>query len=379
LILPQLVNLVKIDDDITSDKYGHYPDKRPIPALLDYGLILIDKPDGPTSHEVVAWVKRILSIEKAGHSGTLDPGATGLLPIGLGEGTKAIAVLLLGPKEYYALARMHATIAENKLRSVIAQFTGDIYQRPPQRSSVRRATRIRRIYGFELVDRYDRLMLLQVICQSGTYIRKIIYDIGEVLGPGATMVELRRTQVSNFLEKDHGFVKLHDLADAFEMYKQKNDDDTKLRKLIKPIEHCLEGIRGAVIRDTAVDALCHGAQLAVPGIVALPKDLRKNELVGIYTLKGEVVGLAEALMTKEEIEDNIKGVAFSMKRIIMKPGTYPKAWRTSPASSQSSSSSTPSPSASAKGNASTSSSTSQSTTTTTTTTATPSPTTAKSS
>src|ERR1041385_4646910 len=269
---------------------------------------------------------------------------------------------------------MHATIAENKLRSVIAQFTGDIYQRPPQRSSVRRATRIRRIYGFELVDRYDRLMLLQVICQSGTYIRKIIYDIGEVLGPGATMVELRRTQVSNFLEKDHGFVKLHDLADAFEMYKQKNDDDTKLRKLIKPIEHCLEGIRGAVIRDTAVDALCHGAQLAVPGIVALPKDLRKNELVGIYTLKGEVVGLAEALMTKEEIEDNIKGVAFSMKRIIMKPGTYPKAWRTSPASSQSSSSSTPSPSASSKSNASTSS-TSQSTTTRT---ATP-PTTAKSS
>jgi len=357
LILPQLVNLVKIDDDITSDKYGHYPDKRPIPALLDYGLILIDKPDGPTSHEVVAWVKRILNIEKAGHSGTLDPGATGLLPIGLGEGTKAIAVLLLGPKEYYALARMHATVAENKLRSVIAQFTGDIYQRPPQRSSVRRATRIRRIYGFELVDQYDRLMLLQVICQSGTYIRKIIYDIGEVLGPGATMVELRRTQVSNFLEKDHSFVKLHDLADAFEMYKQKNDDDTKLRKLIKPIEHCLEGIRGAVIRDTAVDALCHGAQLAVPGIVALPKDLKKNELVGIYTLKGEVVGLAEALMTKEEIEDNVKGVAFSMKRIIMKPGTYPKAWRTSPISSQSQSSSTPSPSASAKSNASTSSTT----------------------
>ncbi len=359
MILPQLVNLVKIDDDITSDKYGHYPDKRPISALLDYGLILIDKPDGPTSHEVVAWVKRILNIEKAGHSGTLDPGATGLLPIGLGEGTKAIAVLLLGPKEYYALARMHATVAENKLRSVIAQFTGDIYQRPPQRSSVRRATRIRRIYGFELVDRYDRLILLQVICQSGTYIRKIIYDIGEVLGPGATMVELRRTQVSNFLEKDHCFVKLHDLADAFEMYKQKNDDDTKLRKLIKPIEHCLEGIRGAVIRDTAVDALCHGAQLAVPGIVALPKDLKKNELVGIYTLKGEVVGLAEALMTKEEIEDNTKGVAFSMKRIIMKPGTYPKAWRTSPSSQSSSLSSTPLPPSSVERNTSSTTTTPQ--------------------
>ncbi|MFL6461756.1 MAG: RNA-guided pseudouridylation complex pseudouridine synthase subunit Cbf5 [Nitrososphaeraceae archaeon] len=339
MILPQLTNLVKIDDDITNDKYGHYPDKRPISALLDYGLILIDKPDGPTSHEVVAWVKRILKIDKAGHSGTLDPAATGLLPIGLGEGTKAISVLLLGPKEYYALARMHTTIAEDKLVSVIGQFTGDIYQRPPQRSSVRRATRVRKIYHFEMVDRYDRLVLLQVICQSGTYIRKIIYDVGEVLGPGATMVELRRTRVSNFSEREHDFTKLHDLTDAFEMYKQKNDDDTKLRKLIKPIELCLEGIRGAVVRDTAVDALCHGAQLAVPGVIALPKGLAKNELVGIYTLKGEIVGLAEALMTKEEIEDNIKGVAFSMKRIIMKPGTYPKAWRSSSSSSSSPSSS----------------------------------------
>jgi H/ACA ribonucleoprotein complex subunit 4 len=344
LILPQLTNLVKIDDDITNDKYGHYPDKRPISALLDYGLILIDKPDGPTSHEVVAWVKRILKIDKAGHSGTLDPAATGLLPIGLGEGTKAISVLLLGPKEYYALARMHTSIAEDKLVSVIGQFTGDIYQRPPQRSSVRRATRVRKIYHFEMVDRYDRLVLLQVICQSGTYIRKIIYDVGEVLGPGATMVELRRTRVSNFFEREHDFTKLHDLTDAFEMYKQKNDDDTKLRKLIKPIELCLEGIRGAVVRDTAVDALCHGAQLAVPGVIALPKGLAKNELVGIYTLKGEIVGLAEALMTKEEVEDNIKGVAFSMKRIIMKPGTYPKAWRSS--SSSSSSTSPPSSSSS---------------------------------
>jgi H/ACA ribonucleoprotein complex subunit 4 len=142
--------------------------------------------------------------------------------------------------------------------------------------------------------------------------------------------------VSNFHEKDHDFTRLHDLADAFEMYKQNSEDDAKLRKLIKPVEHCLEGIRGAVIRDTAVDALCHGAQLAVPGIVALPKDLKRNELVGIYTLKGEIVGLGEALMTKEEIEDNAKGVAFSMKRIIMKSGTYPKAWRTSSSSSSAS-------------------------------------------
>lgn len=325
MIFPQLRNLLKLDDDITNDSYGHYPNKRPISSLFDYGLILIDKPGGPTSHEVVAWVKRILHIEKAGHSGTLDPYATGLLPVGLGEGTKALSVLLLGPKEYYALARLHANIADESLTSVIKGFTGDIYQRPPQRSSVKRATRIRTIYQSEKLEEHDRLVLLRFICQAGTYIRKIIYDIGEVLGPGATLVELRRTQVSNLSEGDV-LVRLHDLADAFELYKEKNDDQ-KLRSLIRPVEHCLEGIRAAVIRDTAVDALCHGAQLAVPGLIAVPKDLKKCELVGVYTLKGEIIGLAEAAMTREEIEQNVKGVAFSMKRIIMKPGTYPKAWR----------------------------------------------------
>lgn len=323
--LPQLKNLVKVDDDITNENYGHYPDRRPIESLMYYGLILIDKPAGPTSHEVVAWVKRILEIDKAGHSGTLDPGATGLLPIGLGEGTKALSVLLLGPKEYYALARLHAHVSADKVQKVMSEFTGELYQRPPQRSSVKRVTRVRTVYEFDYLEDYDRLVLMRILCQAGTYIRKIIYDIGEVMSPGATMVELRRTQVSNLSEQD-GFVRLHDLADAYQRYKE-NKDDSKLRRLVLPIEHCLEGIRGVTVRDTAVDALCHGAPLAVPGVVALPKDLRVGELVGVYTLKGEIVGLGQAGMTKNEIEQNAKGIAFVMKRLIMKPGTYPKAWR----------------------------------------------------
>lgn len=323
--LPQLENLVKVDDDVTNDNYGHYPDRRPIESLLYYGLVLVDKPAGPTSHEVVAWVKRVLEIEKAGHSGTLDPGATGLLPVGLGEGTKALSVLLLGPKEYYALARLHSHVSDDRLKHVMHEFTGELYQRPPQRSSVRRVTRVRTVYEFDYLENYDRLVLMRILCQAGTYIRKIIYDIGEVLSPGATMVELRRTRVSNLSEQS-GMVRLHDLVDAFSRYKESKDDE-KLRRLIVPIEHCLEGIRGITVRDTAVDALCHGAPLAVPGVVAVPGDLRMGELVGVYTLKGEIVGLGQAAMTKDEIEQNARGIAFVMKRIIMKPNTYPKAWR----------------------------------------------------
>ena len=324
--LPQLENLVRVDDDVTNDNYGHYPDRRPIESLLYDWRVVVYKPAGPTSHEVVAWVKRILEIDKAGHSGTLDPGATGLLPVGLGEGTKALSVLLLGPKEYYALARLHSHVSADRLKHVMQEFTGEIYQRPPQRSSVRRVTRVRTVYEFDHLENYDRLVLMRILCQAGTYIRKIIYDIGEVLSPGATMVELRRTRVSNLFEQD-GMVKLHDLADSFQRYKESKDDE-KLRRLIIPIERCLEGIRAVTVRDTAVDALCHGAPLAVPGVVAVPKDIRVGELVGVYSLKGEVVGLGQAAMTKDEIEQNARGIAFVMKRIIMKPSTYPKAWRT---------------------------------------------------
>ncbi|MFQ5969343.1 MAG: RNA-guided pseudouridylation complex pseudouridine synthase subunit Cbf5 [Nitrososphaerales archaeon] len=323
---PQFQKLVKVDDDVTDDKYGYYPDKRPVKELLDYGLIPLDKPAGPSSHEVVAWVKRILNIERAGHSGTLDPPTTGLLPIGLGQGTKALGVLLFGPKEYYALARLHATVVDEELRSVIEEFTGDIYQRPPQRSSVKRELRIRTVYEFEALEEQGRLIIMRILCQAGTYIRKIIYDIGEVLGCGATMVELRRTQVSNFNESN-GLVKLYDLADAFTLLKE-NGREEKLREIVKPIELALQTVKAVTIRDTAVDALCHGAQLAVPGVLNVPLDLKKGDLVGVYTLKGEVVALAEAAMTANEVMESTNGIALTMKRIIMKPNTYPKAWRT---------------------------------------------------
>ena len=320
--------MVKLDDDVTNEKYGYYPANRPVNSLLDYGLILLDKPPGPTSHEVVAWVKRIVGISKAGHSGTLDPGATGLLPIGLGEGTKALSILLFGPKEYYALARLHYHIDDNKLDTVISQFVGDIFQRPPQRSSVKRATRIRTIYEIERLERYERLILMRILCQSGTYIRKIVYDIGEILGTGATMVELRRTQVSSLSERKDGLVRMHDLADALELYRHE-EDDTKLRKLIRPIEYCMDGVDSVVVRDTAIDALCHGAQLAIPGILSISKKLKVGSIVGIYSMKGEIVGFGEVAMTREEIESNVKGIAINIKRIIMKPGSYPKSWHTS--------------------------------------------------
>jgi len=319
-----LQNLSIIDQDVTNDKYGTYYDKRSLDQLLKYGFILLDKPPGPTSHETVAWLKRILKIPKAGHSGTLDPQVSGVLPMGLGEGTKALEVLLYGPKEYHALGRLHSLPSKEKLKNILEEFTGEIYQKPPQRSAVLRQTRTRTIYELELLEQKERLVLLRVLCEAGTYIRKLIYDIGEVLGPGATMIELRRTRVHQFTE-DSGLVTLHELANAYSLWEEKKDD-SKLLKIIRPIEHVLSELKSVVIRDSAVDAMCHGAQLAIPGVLEVSPNLKKDDLVAIYTKKGEVVALAKTLLSEEEIKENTKGYAFETKRIIMAPSTYPKSW-----------------------------------------------------
>ena len=324
----KLDRLEIINDDVSNNKYGYFPDNRPLSVLLDNGLILLDKPSGPTSHEVVAWIKRILGITKAGHSGTLDPGTTGLLPLGLGDATKALSILLLGPKEYYAVARIHQQKSVDDINTILHEFTGEIYQRPPQRSSVKRSTRIRKIYELQRLESADSILLLRVLCEAGTYIRKLVYDIGEVLGTGATMFELRRTRVSVFSETSSKFARLHDIVDAVERYKETKDEE-KIRSIIKPIEIALEGIDSIAIKDSAVDAICHGAQLAIPGIVAIDKYIKKGTIVAIYTLKGEIIALGEAIMNSEEILQGDKGIAFTIKRLIMKPETYPRAWKSS--------------------------------------------------
>ncbi len=325
MTLKQLENLLELDQDITDDAYGTYYDKRTLEQLLNYGLIILDKPPGPTSHETVAWTKRILKIPKIGHSGTLDPQVSGVLPLGLGEATKALGVLLLGPKEYHALGRLHSLPSKEKLSEVVNMLTGEIFQKPPQRSAVVRQTRTRTIYEFEILEQKERLLLTRVLCEAGTYIRKLYYDLGEILGPGATMIELRRTRVDHFNESD-GLVTLHELANAFAIWEE-TKDDSKLIGMIKPVEYALTGIKSVVIRDSAVDALCHGAQLAIPGILKISPNLNKGDLVGIYTQKGEIVALAESTMSLNEIQDATKGYAFETRRIIMTPNTYPKKWR----------------------------------------------------
>ena len=315
--------IIDEEPDITDS--GSYPNERKIDDLLDNCIIFVDKQSGPTSHQIVSWVRTMLNQKKAGHSGTLDPQVTGLLPIGLGNSTKALPILLYGPKEYVAVLRLHNSVNRDKLYDCLENFKGPIYQRPPQRSAVKRITRIRTIHELEVLDEESRLLCLRVLCEAGTYIRKLVYDIGEIMQCGATMIELRRTRVMHIDEQNH-FVRLHELSDAVYRLKHENDE-TKFRQLVQPVEFIAKPLKSITIRCSAIDSLCHGAQLAIPGILKISKGISKHDNISILSQKGELIALADALLSSDDIVNNKKGIACSTKRVIMKPDTYPKLWK----------------------------------------------------
>jgi len=317
-------NIVVVDEEPTDPEHGWEPRSRPIEAMLDCGLIALDKPRGPTSHEVVAWVRKMLGVERAGHSGTLDPPVSGLLPIGLGQATKALGLLLLYPKEYRGLMRIHSSVPPKQLEAVVKDFTGEIFQRPPQRSSVSRQVRSRTIYQLDIEESKGNIQLFRCLCESGTYIRKLVYDMGEVLGVGATMVELRRTAVASLRESD-GLVTLHQLSDA--VYRQRQGDDSALRSSVKPIEDCLGETKRITMRNSAVDAICHGARLGMPGVLSMSSGIARDDPVALMSAKGELVAIGKALLTTEEMEPLKKGLACSTERVVMRQGTYPKMWK----------------------------------------------------
>ena len=320
----QSPRMVVLDEEDADPGHGWTPEARPVQAMLEYGLVPLDKPRGPTSHEVVAWTKKLLGVEKAGHSGTLDPPVSGLLPIGLGQSTRALSLLLLFPKEYRGVMRVHSSVPRSQLEAVAGEFAAEIFQRPPQRSSVSRQTRSRTIYELELTESQGNLHLFRVLCQSGTYIRKLVYDIGEVLGVGATMVELRRTKVGPLTE-EKGLITLHQLNDA--VFRLKAGDEGPLRKLVLPMEATLGGLGRMVMRDSAVDAVCHGARLGIPGILSVSEGVKKDDTVALLSPKGELVAIGKALLTTDEVQSMRRGLASTTERVVMKAGTYPKMWK----------------------------------------------------
>lgn len=304
----------------TDDAYGCHPGDRPVEELINFGMVNVDKPSGPSSHQVSAYVKQILGIKKAGHGGTLDPGVVGILPVALGKATRIVQVLLTAGKEYVCLMQVHREVEEKDLRDACNKFVGKIKQLPPVKSSVVRKTRERNIYYFEILDIKGKYVLFKVGCQAGTYVRKLVSDVGNVIG-GAHMVELRRTKAGPFNEGN--LSTLHELMDAFHYYK-KDGNGELLKKTILPVEAAIAHLPRVWIVDGAVDSVCHGSSLKMPGISRLETGIKPGDVVAVMTLKDELVCYGNSTVSSERMGSLKEGIAVKPDAVFMKTGTYPK-------------------------------------------------------
>ncbi|HLD39824.1 MAG TPA: RNA-guided pseudouridylation complex pseudouridine synthase subunit Cbf5 [Candidatus Nanoarchaeia archaeon] len=296
--------------------FGKSPTARTADELIQYGIVNLDKPKGPTSHQISDYVKKILSLDKAGHSGTLDPAVTGVQPVALGKATRITQFLLTAPKEYVCLMHLHSEVPEETLRSTIQQFIGKIRQLPPIKSAVKRVERTREIYEVEILEIKKQDVLFRVKCQAGTYIRKLCHDLGKVLQVGAHMAELRRTQAGPFREEDN-LVTLNDLQDALHFYKEEQNKKFILH-CIQPIENAIKHLPKCWVLDTTLQSVSHGRDVAIPGISKL-ENFRKGETVAVMTLKEELVAIGEATMSGVEINTQQKGVGINVKKVFIEP------------------------------------------------------------
>ncbi|MBN2202565.1 MAG: RNA-guided pseudouridylation complex pseudouridine synthase subunit Cbf5 [Candidatus Aenigmarchaeota archaeon] len=293
--------------------YGTYPGARSIKDYVDNGIIILDKPSGPTCNQIDTWVKEILNINKCSHAGTLDPRATGVLVIAIENATKLMPIMLSSKKEYVGIMYLHKDVDQEKIRKVFDDFVGKVKQLPPLKSAVARRERIREIYYLEIIEIEGRNILFKVGCQAGFYVRRLAVDIGERLGVKSHLKELRRTKSGNFEEKD--MITLQGLMDGVAQ--------NKVKEVVKPMEIAMEKTRKVIVFDTTVDNVCNGSPLYTGGIARLEDNIKKGEWVAVFSNKGELIAIGKSCMKSKDMAKK-KGIAVKIDRVLMKKGTYPK-------------------------------------------------------
>jgi len=332
LLLKNFTNMnVKTQHYTPVSSHGCTPLKRPIADYVKSGYINLDKPANPSSHEVVAWIKRILKVEKTGHSGTLDPKVTGCLIVCIDRATRLVKSQQSAGKEYVCIVRLHNAITnDEELSRMIEKLTCACYQRPPLISAVKRQLRVRNIYKSKMIqyNPENKLGVFWVDCQAGTYIRTLCVHLGLMLGCGAQMQELRRVR-SGIVHENDGLVTMHDILDAQHCY-DSNRDETYLRRVIHPLEKLLVDHKRIVVKDSAVNAICYGAKIMLPGVLRYDDGIENNQDIVIVTSKGEAVCLAIALMSTATIASCNHGFVAKIKRVIMERDTYPRQWGKGP-------------------------------------------------
>lgn len=269
------------------------------------GVLLLDKPLGMTSNDALQKARRLFSAAKGGHTGTLDPLATGLLPLCFGEATKFSADLLDADKTYEAVLKLGvttdsgdaegqvtstATVDVNKaqIAELLPQFVGDIQQIPPMHSAlkrngrplyelarkgieVEREPRAVTIFAIDCLDFSGDLLTLRVACSKGTYIRVLAADIGKALGCGAHLAALRRTVVGDIrLEKTVTLAELETL-----------DEGARMERLL-PVDALLQSLPVVLVEGAEADRFSHGNPVSLPaGLSGKIRVYADGRLIGV--------------------------------------------------------------------------------------------------
>ncbi|MCJ1449111.1 MAG: centromere/microtubule-binding protein cbf5 [Stictis urceolatum] len=332
LLLKGYSKLLVRTSHFTPIPCGCTPLKRDLQSYISSGVINLDKPSNPSSHEVVSWLRKMLRIDKTGHSGTLDPAVTGCLIVCLSRATRLVKSQQGAGKEYVCVIRLHDKLpgGEAQLARALETLTGALFQRPPLISAVKRQLRIRTIYESRLLefDNDRHLGVFWVSCEAGTYIRTLSVHLGLLLGVGAHMQELRRVR-SGAMDEQDGMVTLHDVLDAQWMF-DNTRDESYLRKVIRPLESLLTTYKRMVVKDSAVNAVCYGAKLMLPGLLRYEEGIEVHEEIVLMTTKGEAIALGIAQMSTVELSTCDHGVVAKVKRCIMERDLYPRRWGLGP-------------------------------------------------
>ncbi|WP_152041997.1 RNA-guided pseudouridylation complex pseudouridine synthase subunit Cbf5 [Salinigranum salinum] len=302
------------------------PDDRSRSALETFGVVNLDKPPGPSAHQVTAWVRDLVGVDRAAHAGTLDPKVTGCLPVLLGDATRMAQVFLEGAKEYVAVLELHGPIPTD-LDRVVEEFEGPLYQKPPRKSAVTRRLRVREVYAMEVLDSRDRQVLLRIRCESGTYVRKLCHDLGLALGTGGHMGHLRRTATSPF--DDTTLVTMHDLADAVAFADGADagadPDEGPLRDVVAPGERALVHLPRVTIAPSAAEQVATGAPVYAPGVIGVDTatepvpdvgtgtSVDEGDLVACYTPDGSAVCLGRLVGDP----DADRGEVVALERVLV--------------------------------------------------------------
>jgi tRNA pseudouridine55 synthase len=281
------------------------PDERSPEQLLSFGVVNLDKPPGPSAHQVVAWLRDLAGTDRVAHAGTLDPKVTGCLPTLLGDATRLAQVFDDADKEYVAVLELHGP-APTDFESVLADFEGEIYQKPPKKSAVKRRLRTREIYDLTPLEVQQRRALLRIRCESGTYIRKLCHDVGLALGTGAHMGHLRRTATGDF--DDTSLVTMYDLVDALAFYREDGDDEP-LRSVVQPAERAID-YPEVTIAPSAAESVATGAPVYESGVLEVEDGIESGTSVACYTPDGAAVCLGR-------LADEEADVAVDLDRVLV--------------------------------------------------------------